>query len=155
MNVKEMFYITIAKKLLEFMPLPDDDISEEDQKALFQESLSRILLDIGKISPPEGSLERIETRRLDNKFGITNNRVVKTSNGEAIPDDEPVILFRARDYLALPTLLDYKDRCIFDGCTVYHLDLLNKIIKEFSDFSEQHPERMKQPGVTRGAVGGG
>ena len=43
-------------------------------------------------------------RKLDSKFHIEGDQIVKTSNGDPIPEDEPLFLIRARDYLALPLL---------------------------------------------------
>ena len=39
----------------------------------------------------------------DRKFKFTDGRFINRVSGEPIPDDEPVILFRARDIHALPT----------------------------------------------------
>jgi len=71
-------------------------------------------------------------------------------SGVPIPDDEPLILFRARDYLALPMLMRYMELAREDGCTDFHLAGIDNRIREFTRFKVEHPERMKQPGVTRG-----
>jgi hypothetical protein len=81
---------------------------------------------------------------------VHNVHIVKSSNGQAIPPDEPVMLFRARDALAYRVLAYYRDLCIEDGCTTHHVDAIRNRIQAFMDFSRKHPERMKQPGVTRG-----
>lgn len=89
-------------------------------------------------------------RQLDGKFHIDGERIVKTSNGEAIPDDEPVILIRARDYLALPLLLHYRELSRQDGCNDYHMSGIDRVIEQFTAFSVEQSARMKQPGITRG-----
>lgn len=89
-------------------------------------------------------------RKIDGKFHIDGEQIVKTSNGDVVPEDEPLILFRARDHLALPMLLHYCQLSIRDGCNDFHLEGVNAVIAEFEKFSADHPERMKQPGVTRG-----
>lgn len=89
-------------------------------------------------------------RRIDNKFHIEGDRVVKTTNGDIIPDDEPLFLMRARDYLALPLLLYYSQISGSDVCTDYHMNGVQQAIENFKKFREEHPERMKQPGITRG-----
>ena len=76
--------------------------------------------------------------------------IVKTSNGLPIPDDEPRILFRGRDKLALSMLRYYEKLCVEDGCTEYQLASLSKMISEFEDFAETSLT-MKQPGITKGA----
>lgn len=89
-------------------------------------------------------------RRIDRKFHIEDERIVKTSNGEILPDDEPLILFRARDYLSLPMLREYRNLSVIDGCNDFHMKGIDAVITEFERFAAEHPERMKQPGVTRG-----
>lgn len=81
----------------------------------------------------------------DRKFKFENGQFVNRVSGEAIPDDEPVIIFRARDRHALTLLRHYASlagdehhqRAIFDR------------IEEFTAYQEAHPERVKEPGITR------
>jgi hypothetical protein len=44
----------------------------------------------------------------------------------------------------------YRKACIADGCTDYHLKGMDDRIEAFRQFAEEHPDRMKQPGITRG-----
>lgn len=88
-------------------------------------------------------------RSLDAKHHIRDSQIIKTGNGEPIPLEEPVILFRARDRLALPMLKYYKTLCVKDGCTHYQLETLDEMITKFEVFAETSPT-MKQPGCTRG-----
>lgn len=87
---------------------------------------------------------------LECKFEIKENRLVKKSNGEAIPDDEPVFVLRARDVLAIALLASYYDLSMEQGCNSYHMDMLRRTTEAFVQFASDHPERMKQPSVTRG-----
>ena len=89
-------------------------------------------------------------RVIDPKYHIENEQIIKTGNGEPLPDDEPLILFRARDRLALPMLRIYKILSQVDGCNKHQIDGVNGMINMFLDFSIKHPERMKQPGCTEG-----
>ena len=95
------------------------------------------------------------TLTLDPKYHVAavgdDLRVVKTSNGVAIPPDEPLILFRARDRLALEALKAYRAACVADGCNDYHLAGIDNRIAEFARFQILSPDAMKQPGATRGA----
>lgn len=75
-------------------------------------------------------------------------RIVKTSNGEAIPEDEPLFLARGRDNLALPMLAYFQTLCA--GCSDYQIRANAETIAKFTRFRQEHPERMKQPGITRG-----
>lgn len=88
-------------------------------------------------------------RKIDSKFHIENDQIIKTSSGQAIPEDEPCFLIRARDYLALPLLRHYRRLCVDDGCTDFQI-AGNDAIEEFERFSAEHHERMKQPGITKG-----
>ena len=88
-------------------------------------------------------------KRIDNKHHLEGERIVKTGNGTPIPDDEPVILFRGRDRLALPTLRFYRELCVQDGCTDFQLESLDSMLSKFEDFALTSPT-MKQPGITKG-----
>jgi hypothetical protein len=56
-------------------------------------------------------------RQIDMKHHVEGDRIIKTTNGQEIPENEPTILFRGRDHLALPMLTYYRQLCIDDGCT--------------------------------------
>lgn len=98
--------------------------------------------------------------RLDEKHHMelrinTNTRkfyiaLVKTGNGQEIDlTNEPVIVFRGRDKLAVPMLEYYRNLCEADECTDYQFASLDKMIDAFSEFAENSPT-MKQPGITGG-----
>ncbi len=94
-------------------------------------------------------------KRIDPKFHIEvgelgNASIVKTSNGDPIPDDEPLMLFRARDHNALVTLRYYRQVCKADGCNDFQLAGIDNRIEAFVKFRAEHADRMKQPGCTRG-----
>ncbi len=92
-------------------------------------------------------------RRIDHKYSIHtigDEAQIVNMQGVAVPEDEPLILFRARDRLALATLQYYRDLAVADGCTQFHLDGIDNRIGAFGNFAREHPELMKQPGVTQG-----
>ena len=89
-------------------------------------------------------------RPIDPKYQIEDNQIVKVITGEAIPLNEPLILFRARDRHALAMLHYYRLVCVSDECTDFHIAGIDNRIKAFQEFARQHPESMKQPGCTRG-----
>lgn len=89
-------------------------------------------------------------RTFGRKYHIENNEVVRTADGTPIPADEPLFILRAKDRLAVAALLEYREICRRDGCNDYQLDGLSDIVAEFEKFAAEHPEAMKQPGVTRG-----
>jgi hypothetical protein len=81
----------------------------------------------------------------DRKFKFENGRFVNRVSGEPIPDDEPVIIFRARDRHALAVLTYYLG-LVEDG---HHQQAVFDRIGEFTAYRADHPERLKEPGVTR------
>lgn len=89
-------------------------------------------------------------RQIDLKHSITDDgRLIKTSTEEEIPEDEPTILFRGRDRLALSMLRFYRGLCADDGATDYQLESVDEMILRFEQYSDTNPT--KQPGITRGA----
>lgn len=90
-------------------------------------------------------------RQIDEKHSITlDGQIVKTATGEIIPVDEPVILYRGRDRLALPMLHFYRQLCVDDGATDYQLESMDRMIARFEQYASENPT--KQPGITRGAA---
>jgi hypothetical protein len=89
-------------------------------------------------------------RTVDGKYFLEGNKIIKGTNGQEIPEDEPLFLLRARDHLAAPLLWKYRELAIEDGCTQYHIDGIEACIAKFEEFARTFPERMKQPGCTLG-----
>jgi hypothetical protein len=89
-------------------------------------------------------------RQIDEKHSIDGDRIIKTATGEEVPIEEPVILYRGRDKLALPMMRYYRQLCVEDGATDYQLESMDRMIKRFEDYAKENPT--KQPGITRGAV---
>lgn len=90
-------------------------------------------------------------RKIDLKHHVDENgQLVKTTNEEVIPEIEPTILFRARDWLSVPMLINYRMLCVSDGCNNFQLKQVDELIERFQRFAQEHPDKMKQPGVTRG-----
>jgi hypothetical protein len=89
-------------------------------------------------------------RKLDGKFHIEGEAIVKTSSGEVLPEDEPLFFLRGRDRLALAALTHYRVLCVLDGCNDYQLAGIDERIAAFEEYAALRPT--KQPGVTRGAA---
>lgn len=81
----------------------------------------------------------------DHKFKFENGRFVNRVSGEAIPDDEPVIIFRARDRHTIGVLGYYLSR-VEDP---HHQRAIIERINEFEAFQRDHADRVKEPGITR------
>ena len=81
----------------------------------------------------------------DKKYAFVEGQLVNRVSGEPIPADEPIIIFRARDVHALD-VLRYYQVIVSDP---HHVHAVQDRINEFQAFSDEHPERMKEPGISR------
>jgi hypothetical protein len=79
------------------------------------------------------------------RFGL-----IKRSNEDPVPEDEPVFILRARDHLAVAAIEYYERLSLADGCNDYHQGGMVRVIAAFKEWAAQNPDKMKQPGVTRG-----
>jgi len=90
-------------------------------------------------------------RKLNAMFHIDDEgHLIKTSNNSIVPEDEPLFVLRGRDALAIETLHHYVALMAGSGGDPQRMLELGYVVHDFRKFSENHPERMKQPGVTRG-----
>lgn len=76
------------------------------------------------------------------KFEIKSDQIVFRSTGEAIPEDEPVFVLRARDKGALSILRVYQStmRPVSDN-----FKGVQRVMDDFTVFREIHPDRMLPP----------
>lgn len=79
----------------------------------------------------------------DNKYGR-----VTTEHGD-IPDDEPVIVFRARDMTTVDLLAYYLMRCVKKDSPKRHLDLIVQTIDTFRTWQAQNRDKVKVPDSER------
>lgn len=86
---------------------------------------------------------------IDGKFSTDGVNIFNTVSGEPIPEDEPLMLLRARDVNALAAMVMYYNECKENGCNPLHMLGIQNRIDKFRKFSVDHPERMKEPGVTK------
>ena len=75
----------------------------------------------------------------DGKYGK-----VTTEHGD-IPDDEPVIVFRARDKLTGPLISAYRKLAEEHGSPPFHLDLIAQAHKRFTDWQQAHADQVRTP----------
>jgi hypothetical protein len=68
-------------------------------------------------------------------------RLANRASEEVIPDDEPVMIFRARDRHAHEAILNYARNCE----NAHHAAVVMERARQFADFAEKNPERMKEP----------
>jgi len=79
----------------------------------------------------------------DGKYGK-----VTTEYGD-IPDDEPVIVFRARDRLTLRLIQHYADLCDIAGSPARHISLVRDTFRRFADWQEKNPDKIRVPASAR------
>ena len=82
------------------------------------------------------------------KYTVDGHSIINRASGEAIPPDEPVFIFRARDKLAVRALLNYADQIGRLPGSGEHFAAVRKRVKHFRAFASRHPERMKTPDTT-------
>lgn len=80
----------------------------------------------------------------DRKFKILDGQLVNRVSGVAIPEHEPVFIFRARDRHALPVLKFYES-IVLDP---HHRSAIGESIHSFANFAMSHADQMKEPGIT-------
>ena len=73
---------------------------------------------------------------------MRDGRIVNRASGEAIPDEEPIFVLRAKDRLAVRTLTAYFS-AIEDP---EHARAVATRLEDFKRFAREHPERMEDPG---------
>lgn len=77
---------------------------------------------------------------IDGKIEVLNK------TGEPVPEDEPMMLFRGRDMLAMHIVWLYLGVAQRARCNTEHLRGITERSEAFTSFSLQHADRMKRPG---------
>jgi hypothetical protein len=88
-------------------------------------------------------------RKLNDMFHIEGEQLVKTSNGEPVPEDEPVFILRGRDMLAINAIVSYKWACEDCGVPTDRIAALREVEDRFREYRSRN--KTKLPGVTHGA----
>lgn len=70
-------------------------------------------------------------------------RIKNRATGALIPDDEPVMIFRAKDVHAAQVILRYHDLILETGSTF--VDSCFERAQAFIAFRDSHPESMRKP----------
>lgn len=82
-------------------------------------------------------------RQIDGKYKTDGN--ITKLNGTPIPDDEPLVLFRAKDKLLPQLLEDYKKLCQDAGCQPQQVETLGPLIQVTKDWQAANPDKVKLP----------
>lgn len=82
-------------------------------------------------------------RQIDGKYKTSGD--ITKQDGTPVPEDEPLILFRAKDKL-LPELLGhYLEQCRAAGSPEQHLSTLQQRIDAIKQWQAANPDRVKIP----------
>ncbi len=87
-------------------------------------------------------------KKLNEMFHIEDDQLIKSSNGEPVPIDEPLFILRARDCCAYGALKAYYKLCEEVGTPVDRLDAIFMLIGDFYKYRDTH--KTKVPGSTHG-----
>lgn len=114
-----------------------------DQEAV---AFGRAVLAASRSPAPAGVAGGVDASRglstlQEPKYTVNGSAIVNRASGEAIPDDEPVFIFRARDKHACSMLGEYAQFCSDPA----HREAVNQRFIQFGEFAEAHPERMREP----------
>ena len=77
----------------------------------------------------------------ERKYDAVDGKIVNRATGKPIPDDEPIIIFRAKDPYAVMAMADYVEYCQND----LHKKVIVGRIRDFLQFARKNPDRMKEP----------
>lgn len=75
------------------------------------------------------------------KYEIRQGRIHNRATGEAIPDDEPIFILRAKDKNAAEAIAQYCDLCSIEN----HREIVKARISQFLNWAEENPDRMHEP----------
>lgn len=88
-------------------------------------------------------------RKLNDMYHLEGERLVKTSNGQFVPEDEPLFILRGRDVFAIDAIRSYRAACSLKGTPADRVAALDEVILKFRLYAETHPTKI--PGSTHGA----
>ena len=87
--------------------------------------------------------------RIDDKYGVRQDdsgRICKYTNPDvSIPDDEPLIVFRAQDKMSLPMLEQYAASCREAGSPPRFMASLYRRMADFADWQATNRLSVKVP----------
>lgn len=89
-------------------------------------------------------------RRIDAKYDARANdagrvEIVNRATGEVLPEDEPLIVFRAKDSTTRNLINHYRELCMEHGSPRAHIDRIDSTLRTFEQFAADFPDRMKTP----------
>lgn len=90
-------------------------------------------------------------RKINEMFHVDDEGyLVKTSNGERVPDDEPIFILRGRDNCSVSAIGQYIEEMHDTGAPNDRIDAVLEVHEQFRKFAVANQGRMKIPGSTHG-----
>lgn len=77
----------------------------------------------------------------DAKYDVSTGQFVNRRSGQAIPDEEPTFILRARDIRAAAAVRQYANSCLDPD----HARDCHAVADAFDRWAEENPEQMKEP----------
>ena len=77
----------------------------------------------------------------ENGVELPNAQIANRETGKPIPDDEPIMIFRAKDLHAQVAIASYIPALDNDQ----HAKAVEKRFDQFQEFKEANPDRVKEP----------
>ena len=77
----------------------------------------------------------------ERKYDIVNNQIVNRSTGVPIPDDEPIMIFRAKDRKTIGMLIAYQAMCEDEN----HKAVVQGRMEDFIEWQSKNQDIVKEP----------
>lgn len=80
------------------------------------------------------------------KYDAIDGQIVNRATGVAIPPDEPLIIFRAKDRNAIKAMLAYISECQVP----HHKHIIRQRVHQFMDWQTANPSLVREPDTAVG-----
>ncbi len=84
----------------------------------------------------------------ERKYDAVDGKIVNRATGKPIPDDEPIIIFRAKDPNSVVPLVEYLEAC----SDPLHRQVIAGRIKDFLEFQRNNRQALKEPDSDRSCL---
>jgi len=77
----------------------------------------------------------------ERKYDSIDGKIVNRSTGKPIPDDEPIMIFRAKDRKTIGMLIAYAAMCEDEN----HIEVIKGKLDDFIEWQENNQDIVKEP----------
>lgn len=75
------------------------------------------------------------------KYDAIDGKIVNRATGKPIPDDEPIMVFRAKDMKSIGVLNNYMHSCMNDD----HREVVKARLLQFIDWQDKNRSKVQEP----------